>query len=242
MANKNITYVDHLDEDRPIPKQEFVCISFLSPEGIMNCSVRGLKIRGVYATRQDADRRAAELQKEDPLFHVFVGEVGKWLPWDPDPNDQEDQIYNEKKLNDLMAGYKDNLKKKAEMEAERKAEMRKNGQSDADLVQKPTHPKGSTEDRLRKKYEKQQREKEKAISTEKLKTIEKSEIDTKTLVQKTEIEMQIDEEMKELEEQEKIAKQERDALKSIQKTVDSEDTLSVEAKLAKLKAEYSKLK
>jgi hypothetical protein len=77
MQNKNTTtkYVDHLNEDEPLTGQKWVCISFLSPEGIKNCSVRGLKIRGVYDLREDADKRAKELQETDPDFHVFVGEV-----------------------------------------------------------------------------------------------------------------------------------------------------------------------
>ena len=49
----------------------------LSPEGIRNCNVRGLKIRGVYNTQEEANKRAEYLQKIDPNFHVFVGEVGK---------------------------------------------------------------------------------------------------------------------------------------------------------------------
>ena len=72
--------VDHLDEDPPLSNQKWVCVSFLSPEGIKNCKVRGLKIRGVYSTKEEADKRAQYLQKIDADFHVFVGEVGKWLP------------------------------------------------------------------------------------------------------------------------------------------------------------------
>src|SRR3989304_5647810 len=108
---QNTKYIDYLTEDTPIPGQLWVCVSFLSPEGIKNCSVRGLKVRGVYGTHQEADNRAKELQKLDPDFNVFVGEVGKWLAWDPDPNDVQDSVYQEKELNDLMKGYKDNLEK-----------------------------------------------------------------------------------------------------------------------------------
>jgi len=104
-------YIDYLKEDTPIPRQNWVCVSFLSPEGIKNCSIRGLKIRGVYETKEQANKRADELKAEDEDFHVFVGEVGKWLAWDPDPNSVEDQQYQEKELNDLMKAYRDNLEK-----------------------------------------------------------------------------------------------------------------------------------
>lgn len=120
---KNYKYVDHLDEDDPIQGQGYVCMSFLSPEGIKNCSLRGLKIRGVYSTEDEANARCAELQKIDPNFHVFVGEVGKWLPWDPDPTSQTDQVYRETELNDLMIKYKENLQKAKETEKQRKSDL-----------------------------------------------------------------------------------------------------------------------
>lgn len=116
-------YIDYLTEDKPIPGQLWACISFLSPEGLKNCSVRGLKIRGVFGTKKEADKHALELQKMDPDFNVFVGEVGKWLPWDPDVNDVEDQIYQEQELQNLMKEYKNNLSKTKEVEQQRKNEL-----------------------------------------------------------------------------------------------------------------------
>lgn len=193
MTDKNLTYVDHLTEDDIIHNQRWVCMSFLSPEGIMNCSIRGLKIRGVYYSQEEAQARAAELQRKDPLFHVFVGEVGKWLPWDPDPNTSGDQIYQEKQLNDLMIGYKENLEKKAKLEKERADEMKKQGRSDNEVVQ---HPKGSMQEKLRKKLD--QRQKEKELSAPPAKTLENTNMPP--LVGKTPIELQIEQEIKELEE------------------------------------------
>ena len=114
MATK---YIDMLDEDPIISGQMYYCVSFLSPEGIKNCSTRGLKIRGVYATKKLADQRAKEIQEFDSDFHTFVGEIGKWCPWDPDPNSIEDHVYKEKELNDLMHAYRENLKKTRLMEA-----------------------------------------------------------------------------------------------------------------------------
>lgn len=119
-TNSTTKYIDYLTEDRPLSNQSWVCLSFLSPEGIKNCSVRGIKVRGVYSTQEEAKKRADELQKEDPDFHVFVGEVGKWLAWDPDPNDADDQVYRNKELNDLMKGYKANIEKSRRAQEEYK--------------------------------------------------------------------------------------------------------------------------
>ena len=124
--NKEYTEIDYLDEDDPITGQKFACLSFLSPEGILNCKIRGLKVRGVYNTREEADARAKYLQSVDPNFNVFVGPVGYWLPWDPDPNDKnsvQDQIYKEKQLNKLMKGYKDNLAQSTQVQHQRKQEI-----------------------------------------------------------------------------------------------------------------------
>merc|ERR1711981_413790 len=72
---------DHLEEDLPIPNQEYVCISFMSPDKHKS-TIHGVKIRGVYPNLEQANERAKQLQKMDPLFDIYVGQVGKWLAWD----------------------------------------------------------------------------------------------------------------------------------------------------------------
>ena len=71
-------------------------------------TVRGMKIRGSYSTREEAESRAKKLQKMDADHNIFVGQVGKWLPWDPSPNAIADQEYAEDQLNTLMKKYKEN--------------------------------------------------------------------------------------------------------------------------------------
>lgn len=118
------TLVDNLDEDEPISGQSYVLISFVSPESLMNCNIRGVKIRGVAPTEQKAKQMADELKKKDKYFDIFIGEVGKWLPWNPDPltvkeaeyrNKKQTEIMknihknNSDKLNELVGRYKENL-------------------------------------------------------------------------------------------------------------------------------------
>lgn len=150
--------IDYLEVDKPIPGQNYVCMSFVSPEKVLEdknlfytkqflnslnielpenkniseefesyfyqhkdrldkeysethdniTSIRGLKIRGVYDTRKEAEIRAKVLQKLDKSFHVYVGQVGYWLPWDPEPDQVQEQEYYEKELNNLVSSYKDN--------------------------------------------------------------------------------------------------------------------------------------
>ena len=153
------TKVDYLEVDEQIPGQNFVCLSFVSPESMIQAkegfkvakflqsyakdkdldinklmkeygdftykysdelqrdfdkenefqtNVRGLKVRGTYSTKEEAERRAKSLQNIDSDFHVFVGQVGYWLPWDPCADKIEDEHYIDTQLNEMMQKYKEN--------------------------------------------------------------------------------------------------------------------------------------
>ena len=85
-----------------------------------NTTVQGLKIRGVYDTYGEAQMRAKMLQKIDPVHNVFIGQVGFWLPWDPEPHDVAEQEYAHDELNTLMKKYKENLSMRDELYAQEK--------------------------------------------------------------------------------------------------------------------------
>ncbi|AYV82009.1 MAG: hypothetical protein Homavirus2_13 [Homavirus sp.] len=224
--SKSTKYVDYLNEDEPIPSQNYVCISFLSPEKIRNTSLRGLKIRGVFRTREEADEHCKELQAVDPDFDVFVGEVGKWLPWNPDPNDAKDQIYQEKELNDLMKGYKDNLDKTKRMQQQRKNDMIRSG-AEQEQKQNATVSTNSARDRLKKKLEAKQ----------KLKQLN----EPKQITNKTSNELEtVDVELKE---KETLVKEERDRINTVQQVLNEkeQELESIDDKLAKIQQLYSKM-
>ena len=77
-------------------------------------NVRGVKIRGVYDTKKEADVRAKVLQRQDKHHSVFVGQVGYWLPWDPSLSylDKVDGQYLDNDLNTLMQKYNENQENK----------------------------------------------------------------------------------------------------------------------------------
>jgi hypothetical protein len=188
-------YVDLLEEDKPIAQQKFVCVSFVSPEKIIQqkehfffdqfvkswdlvksmqkyaqftaflsykynldpenitadlnefckeesanlaketivddyktflekhvdqleleyskkndfqTSTRGLKIRGVFPSQEEAEIRAKLLRENDPHFDVFVGPVGVWMPWDPDAYRTGQVNFLESQLNELMSKKQQN--------------------------------------------------------------------------------------------------------------------------------------
>jgi len=72
-------------------------------------NIRGIKVRGVYDTLMEAQKRAQYLQKKDPKFNLVIGEVGSWCPLTPHISDIENQEYCETELNTLMKKYKDNI-------------------------------------------------------------------------------------------------------------------------------------
>ena len=193
--------VDYLDEDKPLRGQNYVCLSFLSPEEILKnkdvyyferylenfskqmdellsslaekykeeassikvirennekifngrelqedfrffkrvqsetiekvfhaennfqTSVRGIKVRGVFETLKEAQVRAEVLRRSgDTKFDIFVGQVGVWCPWSPNPEDLQEQEYAESQLNTLMKQYKENMTLRDEFYEMRKQE------------------------------------------------------------------------------------------------------------------------
>jgi hypothetical protein len=65
-------------------------------------STRGLKVRGVYPTMEEAELRCKMLREMDPNHDVFVGPVGLWMPWDPEAYKTGRVEYVEEELNQLM--------------------------------------------------------------------------------------------------------------------------------------------
>lgn len=225
-------YIDHLKEDEVIKGQEWVCLSFVSPEGIKNCSVRGLKIRGVYAKKEEADKRANELRDIDPDFHVFVGEVGKWLPWDPDPNSANEQNYMEKELNDLVKGYKENLERAKKMQQQRKSDMIQN----AALEEQAKTGKGradAVKDRLRKKFDAKKNQ-------EKMDKLAKLALEPAAMTEKEKELVNLETELKK--DDDKL-KQERENLIEAEKQINekTQSVKEIDNKLAKIQELYKKV-
>lgn len=195
MSGKSSQYVDLLEEDKPIAQQKFVCVSFVSPENVIQqkehfffdrfvktwdlvksmqkyaqftafmaykynldpeqvtvdlnefckeesvslakesiaddyktymekyvedleleynkkndfqTNTRGIKIRGVFPSQEEAEIRAKLLRENDPHFDVYVGPVGVWMPWEPDAYRTGQVNFLESQLNELMSKKQQN--------------------------------------------------------------------------------------------------------------------------------------
>ena len=95
-------------------------------------SMRGLKVRGVYDSQKEASVRAQILRKRDPTFNVFVGQVGYWLPWDPECESVAEQEYQEGQLNELVKKYKENLNNRDDLYEQVKSERIEKAKKEVD--------------------------------------------------------------------------------------------------------------
>jgi hypothetical protein len=109
-----------------VPGQIYACLSVIGPEAPQKNDKFGIKIRGAFATRDEAANHAKRLQKEDPTFDIYVVDMYKWLLIPPDPTKIEDVHYTNEKLEEIMTGYKENQSQAARMFNERKEAMMKN--------------------------------------------------------------------------------------------------------------------
>ena len=64
--------------------------------------MRGLKVRGVFPTQEEAELRCKMLREVDPNHNVYVGPVGMWMPWEPEAYKTGRVEYLEEELNEIM--------------------------------------------------------------------------------------------------------------------------------------------
>jgi hypothetical protein len=107
---KNSFKMDKLKEayETFIEKNEETLEKEFSKINNFKTTMRGIKIRGSYPSIEEAELRAKLLREIDADHDIFVGQVGLWLPWDPDSNKTDRVEYSEELLNQLMHEKKKN--------------------------------------------------------------------------------------------------------------------------------------
>jgi hypothetical protein len=106
-----------------VPGQLFACISFVGPDQPQKNEKLGMKIRGCFATRDEAASHAKRLQKEDALCDIYVVDMYKWLLIPPDREQINDVHYQNDKLEEIMSKYRENQSMAAAMFEKRKRDM-----------------------------------------------------------------------------------------------------------------------
>lgn len=98
-----------LEEDAlTVPGQLYACLSFVSPISRQKSEQIAMKIRGVFATQEEAGAHAKRLQKFESIsVDVFVAPLYKWLVVPPNTDEIQTQHYQEEFLENLMSNYRD---------------------------------------------------------------------------------------------------------------------------------------
>ena len=93
-------------------------------EHAFQTSVRSIKVRGVFASQEEAELRCKMLREVDPNHDVYGGPVGMWMPWEPDAYKTGRVEYLEPELNKLMSEKLKNDKKAKEQFEQRLKETK----------------------------------------------------------------------------------------------------------------------
>lgn len=101
-------YKNFLDEHEENLEKEF------DKKHNFQTSIRGIKVRGVFPTQQEAELRCKMLRQVDPNHDVYVGPVGIWVPFHPEAYKTGRVEYMEETLNELMSEKKKNESKAKE--------------------------------------------------------------------------------------------------------------------------------
>lgn len=110
-----------------VPGQRFALFSFVGPSANQPFDKWAIKIRGVFNTKEEADAHVKRLIREDPHFDVYVVDMYRWLMFPPNNDQIEDVVYQEKFLNDLFQGYRENQKQAKEFFELRKRNVMEEG-------------------------------------------------------------------------------------------------------------------
>lgn len=100
--------MDFLDEDSTVlPSQKYALISVVSETTSQKSDKCALKIKGVFGTKEEAQMFANKCMQLDSSFDIYLVETGKWLPIPPNNDEIQDEVHQNKQLNEIIKGYKE---------------------------------------------------------------------------------------------------------------------------------------
>lgn len=138
--------VDHLDEDLiKLSGQTYALISVVSPQSNQKHNLCGLKIRGVFATQEDAQHHASKLIKTDTTFDIYVVELYKWLPIPPNNELIDEHVHQEDMLQEIVKGHKDSQIAAKQHFADRQKMLAEQGSASGSSASAPVDPTDQTQ-------------------------------------------------------------------------------------------------
>ena len=92
--------------EKPLPSNEYACISFLSPIENSKHRTYGFKVHSVFSTVEECTKHMKTLDNFEKKILLHVVQVGEWLKWDPDASEIENQAFSDPMVNTIMQGQK----------------------------------------------------------------------------------------------------------------------------------------
>jgi hypothetical protein len=122
---------DYLDENDPIGLK-FGCVTIFSPKRIGGLKTLCLKIRGLYQTTNELNRRVRKLQNLYPNDRIHKFEIGKWCSYTDNDNINPTEVL--KQLNYCMKCHIDNLEHEKEEFDKRKEKLQAQTEQESKII------------------------------------------------------------------------------------------------------------
>ena len=110
-----------------LPGQNYALVSLVGPALSQRADRLAIKIRGCFATEEEARAHVKKLMDADPLFDVYVVNLYEWLLIPPDNTNIPDAHYQEEYLEGLLQGYHKNQTEARKLFEQRKLEVMRDG-------------------------------------------------------------------------------------------------------------------
>lgn len=127
MADQQPKQLFLAEDSVTVPGQRFALLSIVGPDQPQKTDKWGIKIRGVFSTREEANAHVKRVIEADPLFDVFLVDMYRWLLIPPDRSQIEDVEYQETYLNNLVRGHYENQRRAKQIFEERKQQILMDG-------------------------------------------------------------------------------------------------------------------
>ena len=98
--------VSVLTNNPELPGKMYFLCSMVSPTGNQKHKVQAFKFHDVCGDEQEIKYLQKYYHDLDPDFDVYVGTIGKWMPWVFDANDVPNSEYADERLNEIIAAHR----------------------------------------------------------------------------------------------------------------------------------------
>lgn len=122
---------DYLAENNPVPLK-FGCISIYSPKKIGGLKTLCFKIRGLFQSMPELDKRIKKLESIYPHDRLYRFEIGKWTPFSE--NDDIHPLNLLKQLNYSMKHYLENLTNEESEFEKRKENLQSQTEQESKII------------------------------------------------------------------------------------------------------------